>query len=205
VGPLAASLALLVLAQTQAAAPARPAPPPGLSWEEADVVAATVARVERRLASGRPASRHPIVVTERQLNSYVNLALAARIPPGVSGLAFRLEQDRVGARAILDLDRIKAQLPQAGASSLLGFLGGVVPAEVQGRLSSEGGKGRIVVEQASVAGVSLPSSVLAEMVAMATRGDGRPGGFDLQAPFDLPWAARRVRLEDGRATFEFAP
>ena len=203
--PLTAGLVLVVLAQAPAPVPVRKAPPPGLSWEEADFVAATVARVERRLAAGRPASRQAIVVTERQLNSYVNLSLAARIPPGVSGLGFRFEKDRVGARAMLDLDRLKGQLPEGGAPSLLAFLGGTVPAEIRGRLPNEGGKGRIEVEQASVAGVSLPASVLAEVVAMATRSERRPRGLDLLAPFDLPWTARRVRFEPGRATFEFAP
>jgi hypothetical protein len=205
VGPLRAGIALLALAQAPVGAPVRPAPPPGLSWEEADRLAATVERVERRLAAGRSASRRPIVVTESELNSYVTLSLAARIPAGVQGLAIEIEQDRLAARATLDLDRLKGQLPQGGAPGLLGLLSGTVPVEIRGRVPNEGGKGRIVVEQASVAGVSLPSSVVAEVVAMATRSEARPAGFDLQAPFDLPWTARRVRLESGRATFEFAP
>lgn len=203
--PLLGSLALLVLAQVPAAVPERPAPPPGLSWEEADEIAGTLARLERRISSGRPASRQPIVVTERQLNSYVNLSLAAKIPPGVSGLDFRLEKDRVGARAVLDLDRLRERLPQEGASSLLAFLGGTVPVEILGRVPNEGGKGRIEVEQATLGGVSLPASVLAQVVAMATRSERHPQGFDLLAPFDLPWAARRVRLEPGRALVEFQP
>lgn len=204
-GLVPASLALVALAQAPSPAPLRPAAPPGLSWEEADKVATTVARIERRLALGRPASRRAIVVTERELNSYVTLSLAARIPAGVSDLAFRIEQDRLCARAMLDLDRLKQQMPRAGASSLLAFLSGTVPVEIRGRLPNEGGMGRIVVEQASVAGVSLPASVLAEVVAMATRSEKRPRGFDLQTPFELPWTARRVRLEAGRAAFEFAP
>jgi hypothetical protein len=205
VSPLFGSLALLVLAQAPAPAPVRPAPPPGLSWEEADEIAETLARIERRLASGRPASRQAIVVTERQLNSYVNLSLAAKIPPGVSGLDLRLEKDRLGVRAMLDLDRVKERLPQEGASGLLAFLGGTVPVEIRGRVPSGAGKGRIEVEQATVAGVSLPVSVLAQVVALATRCERQPRGFDLLAPFDLPWTARRVRLEPGRALVEFQP
>jgi hypothetical protein len=205
VGSLVAFLALGLVAQAPVGTELRPAPPAGLSWQEADELAATLARVERRIASGRPASRQPIVVTERQLNSYVNLSLRDRLPPGLSGLEFQIGQDRLGARAMLDIDRLKAQLPAGGSSTLLALLGGTVPVEVSGRVPTAGGKGRIEVEQASVAGVSLPASVLSELVAMATRSESRPRGFDLQAPFDLPWTARRVRLEPGRATFEFAP
>jgi hypothetical protein len=41
------------------------------------------------------------------------------------------------------------------------------------------------------------------MVAAATRSARYPNGVDIQAPFRLPYAARRVRLEPGRAILEF--
>jgi len=201
VSALLASLAFLVLAQAPAPAPVRPVPPPGLSWEDADEIATTVKRIERRLSSGRPASRQTIVVTERQLNSYVGLTLAPSLPPGVSGLAFRLDQGRLGARAMLDLDRLR--LPRDGASSLLSLLRGTVPLEIRGRLPSSKGKGRIEVEEAFVAGVSLPVSVLAQIVQISTRSEKNSRGFDLSAPFDLPWTISRIRFEPGRALVEF--
>jgi hypothetical protein len=40
-------------------------------------------------------------------------------------------------------------------------------------------------------------------VSFATRTDGRPEGLDIAAPVALPWTARRVRLEPGRALFDF--
>jgi len=61
-----------------------------------------------------------------------------------------------------------------------------------------------VVEEAAVNGISLPPSVLAQIVAQATRSSKQPAGFDLLAPFPLPWTARSVRLEAGRAVVEFA-
>ena len=59
-------LVALLLAQAAPALkgdPVRPPAPAGLSWEDADWVAETVARVERRLSAGKPASRQTIVVT----------------------------------------------------------------------------------------------------------------------------------------------
>ena len=199
------SLGVLALMLAQAAPPkgdpVRPPAPAGLSWEDADWVAETVARIERRLGAGKPASRQTIVVTERQLNSYVTLSLAAKIPPGLSGLDLDLQKDRLFARGIVDLDRVKARLAQG--AGLLAFLSGSVPVELRGRFSSADGKGRVEVEEALVAGISLPPAMVAQIVSQSTRSDKRPQGFDILAPFPLPFAARRVRLEPGRALFDF--
>jgi hypothetical protein len=197
-------LALLLLTQAPAApVPPRPAAPQGLSWEEADELARALTRAERRLRSGRAASTETVAVTQRQLNSYVNLLLAPKIPPGVSNLQIRLEQGRLGARGLVDLDRVRGRLPRSGASTLLALLSGTVAVELAGRLPSANGIGRIELEQASVGGVSLPVSVVAELVSLTTRSETRPKGFDLTAPFPLPWSAQRVRFEPGRALVDF--
>ena len=183
--------------------PVRPPAPAGLSWEDADSVAQTVARIERRLGAGKPASRETIVLTERQVNSYVNLALAEKIPPGLTALELALGKDRLRARGRVDLDRVRSKLPQG--AGLLAFLSGTVPVEVRGRFTGAEGAGRVEVEEATVGGISLPPSLVAQMVSQSTRSSERPQGFDIQAPFPLPYTARRVRLEPGRVLVEFAP
>jgi hypothetical protein len=202
------SLAIVALALAQATAPlkggsVRPPAPAGLSWEDADWVAETVTRIERRLAAGKPASRQTIVVTERQLNSWVNLSLASKIPEGLSGFELGLQKDRVVARGTLDLDRVKSKVPPGAGAGLLAFLSGAVPVELRGRFSSADGTGKVEVEEALVAGISLPPAVVAQIVGQSTRSAKRPQGFDLLSPFPLPWTARRVRLEPGRALVEF--
>jgi hypothetical protein len=198
-------VALLVAQATPALKgdPVRPQAPAGLSWDDAEWVAETVARVERRLSAGKPASRQTIVVTQRQLNSWVNLTLASKIPEGLSGLELGLEKDRVVARGTLDLDRVKSKVPQGAGASLLAFLSGAVPVELRGRFSSADGTGRVEVEEALVAGISLPPTVLAQIVVQSTRSAKRPEGFDILSPFPLPFTARRVRLEPGRALVDF--
>lgn len=195
-------------ADTAAAAPARasarPPAPPGLSWEDADVVATTVTRIERRLRSGRPPSRDTVVVTEKQLNSYVNLSLAQKVPEGVSDLRLRLLDGAFGASALLDLDRVKSKVPP-GASGMLALLSGTVPVELRARLAAANGTGRIDVEEASVGGVSLPPALVAQLVSLSTRTAKRPQGFDILAPFPLAWKAQKVRLLAGRALVDFAP
>ncbi len=184
--------------------PARPPAPAGLSWEEADYVEQMVARMEQRLRSGRAASEQTVVVTERQLNSYITLSLGPTLPAGVSGLQLRLSKDRLGASALVDLDRVKAQLPRGAASGVLMFLGGTLPVEVYGRLATANGQGRIDLEQATVGGVSLPTGLVAQLVSMSTKNAAHPQGFDILAPFALPWSARQLRVEPGRALLDFA-
>lgn len=198
-------LFLLALLLGQAAPPkgdpVRPPAPAGLSWEDADWVGDTLARIERRLAAGKPASRQTIVVSERQLNSFVTLALGPRVPAGLSGLEIALQKDRLLARGVLDLDRVKSKMTQG--AGLLAFLSGPVPVELRGRFSSAEGRGQVEVEEALVAGISLPPSVLAQIVVQSTRNEKRPQGIDILAPFPLPYTARRVRLEPGRALVDF--
>jgi hypothetical protein len=189
----------------RAEAAPRPPAPPGLSWEDADELARTVTRVERRLRTGRPAADGPVVVTERQLNSYVNLSLAPLLPAGVSGLRLQLQKGRLGAQAQVDLDRVKGQLPPASTGGLLALLSGTLPVELSGRFVAANGSGRVEIEQASVGGVTLPSSLVAQMVSLSTRNAKRPQGLDILAPFPLPWTAREVRLEAGRALVSFSP
>jgi hypothetical protein len=197
----------LVLLVAQAASlgdGVRPKAPPGLSWEDAAHVAETVARLERRLKAGKPASREPIAVSEAQINSYVTLTLGPTLPPALSGLSVHLEPGRLAANGMLDLDAVRSKLPTSGPSSLLSFLSGTVPVALKGRFQGANGQGKVEVEEAVVAGVSLPPALLSQIVAQATRTAKQPQGFDLLAPFPLPWTARSVRLEAGRAVVEFA-
>jgi hypothetical protein len=203
----ASILGLALLLASQAPPPsaeARPAPSrPGLSWEEADSVTRVLRRIDRRLRSGRPASKDTIVVTEGQVNSFVNLTLADRIPPEMSELELRLQQDRLGARALLDLDRLRAKMPEGGAASLLSMLTGVVPVELSGRVESAEGLFRIELEEILIGGVRLPPPLLAQIVGFATRNEERPQGLDITAPVALPWTARQVRVRPGRALVDF--
>lgn len=185
--------------------PRRPPAPPGLSWEDADTVQQTVIRIERRLRSGRPASDETVIVSQRQLNSYVNLSLGRSLPRGVTGLELAIHKDRLGARALLDLDRVKQQLPDGAISGVLAYLTGTVPVELVGRMWSTNGTGQVQIEQATVAGVSVPASLIAQVVSLSTRSRAQPGGIDVLAPFRLPWTARQIRLEPGRALVDFYP
>jgi hypothetical protein len=202
---VALALALVLAVPARAQSPdARPAPPRSdLTWEDADYVARMLRRIDRRLRTNRRASRETVVVTERQLNSFVNLTLAEAIPPELSDLELRLEKDRLGARGRVDLDQLRAKMPEGGASAFLSMLSGVVPVELGARVESAEGLLRLELEKVLIGGVSLPPALLVQAVSFATRNEERPDGLDIAAPVEMPYTARRVRLEPGRALFDF--
>jgi hypothetical protein len=191
----------LTLAAGSAPAPARPAPTrPGLSWDEADSLARKLEALEH--PTGKPIASPQVLVTETELNSYINLSLAPQIPPGVSDLDVRIEQDRLAAKALVDLERVRGQLPPMGAFNPISYLSGQVPVEVRGRFPNSEGFGTLQVEEVRLGGFSVPIAMVAQLVASATRNRDNPQGFDIQSPFRLPYSVKRVRLQPGKALVE---
>ena len=199
---------VLLLACPGQAAPSsvasRPAPPrSGLSWDDADALAVAFDQVERRFKTGKTPRKEPLVVSEGQVNSYLNLTLGPKIPPGVTDLVVQLNGQGLVVRAKVDLDRVPLKRSNDGGFSLLSLATGVVPVELSGRLKSEEGQGTIELTEARLAGISVPIALVTQLVSTSTRSPSLPQGFDINAPFPLPYAMKRVRFEPGKAVVEF--
>jgi len=183
----------------------RPAPKiPGLTWSAADALARKLTEIEGALA--KPAKRKvpsSVEVSATELNSYLNLTLGPKMPPEVSEVAFAIEPSRLAGAGLVDLDRLKAKMPPQGPFSPLNFLSGRVAVELKTQLPNRDGMGNFVVEEVRLGGISLPVSLLQQVVLQATRTRENPAGFDLQAPFRLPYAVKQVRLEAGKAWLDF--
>jgi len=146
-----------------------------------------------------------VVVRQAELNSWVNLTLAPQLPPGVSDLDLQLEKDRLVAKGMVDLDKLPVkQAAGASAWNPINFLSGRVAVELRGRLTTpEDGFGSFEAEEVRLASFPIPPSVVAQAVARSTRSAQNPEGVDILAPFRLPYAAKRVRLQPGKALLEF--
>ena len=200
--PSRLAVALLLAAPAwadDAAAPARPA----LSWAEAQSLGQKLDRIEKQSQVKGKRRPESVLVTEGELNSYLNLTFAPQMPPGLSDVAVRLEAERIRARGLLDLERVRGNVPPPSPWSPLAYLRGKVPVELAGRLETRDGYGTIEVEEASIASVPVPMSFLEQIVTSATRKPSDPDGFDIHAPFRLPYAVNRVRVELARAFLDF--
>ena len=201
-------LAVLLLAPPSSAdQPPRPVPRPGLSWAEAESLNRKLEAIEKQrdVAPRKGARPETVTVTESELNSYLNLTMAAKIPKEVKDLEVHLlEHEQLQATGLVDLDKVKAKVAASASPwNPLMLMGGFVPVQLRGRLVNRDGFGSIVWEDVRVNAWSLPISLLEQMVASATKKPDNPEGYDISAPFRLPYSVRRVRLELGRALLEF--
>jgi hypothetical protein len=141
-----------------------------------------------------------VLVTEGELNSYVNYTLAPSLPAGLSDVELQLDRDRVQATGQVDMELVKEHLGNLSPWNPISLLGGRVPILLAGRyLGAKDGFGRVEIEEVRAAGVPIPLSVVEQVVAGATRSRSQPEGFDIHAPFRLPRPVRRVRLAPGQA------
>lgn len=174
-----------------------------MSVDQAQSLVHKLEALENRRRSGKlPARAETVLITEGELNSYLNLGVGVKLPEGVTDVALRLERDRVFAKATVDLEQVKGKVRSSGPLNPLSLLGGRVPLEIQSRLSNEDGFGTVEVEDVRLGPVNVPLSVLEQMVSYATRSSENPEGFDIRAPFRLPYSVRRIRLQPGRALLE---
>ena len=141
-------------------------------------------------------------VTESELNSYLNLTLGAKIPREVRDVQVKLEQERLQATGLVDLDQVKSKVAVSSLNPLL-LMSGFVPVLLRGRFVNRDGFGSIIWEDVRVNAWSIPIGMLEELVARSTRKPDNPDGIDISAPFRLPYSVRRVRLEPGRAFLDF--
>src|SRR4029453_2187599 len=194
-----AALAASLLAS---AAPAQaPAASAGPSLAAAESLERKLTSIEARK---KQKARKPqtIVVTEQELNSYLNLKLREDMPPGVSDVQVKMQRERLEATGQVDLDRLDLK---RGASpfSPINLLSGKVPVLLRGRLQSLEGFGSLEWEEVQLATIPVPLSVLERLVASSTPTAKNPEGFDIHAPFRFPYSLRRVRIEPGRALLDF--
>lgn len=195
--------ALVLLLAAPAWAGDAPVPRPGLSWAEAQSFGQKLDRIKTQSQAKGAPRPESVLVTEGELNSYLNLTYGPRMPPGVSNVDVRLEAERIRFKGLLDLERVRGNVPAPSAWSPLAYIRGKVPVEVVGRLQTRDGHGTFAVEEASIASVPVPMVLLEQIVSSATQKPGDADGLDINAPFKLPYAVNRVRVGMARAVLDF--
>jgi len=183
-----------------------PAAVPPLSREQAESLRGKLLELDRRAKRARPVAAAPpasVLVTQGEINSYVNLVLGPQLPAGLRNVEFRLDSGRIEVHAMADLDQVKAQMGVTSIWNPLALLSGMVSIELGARLKCDGGFGTFEVDDVRLGPMAVPPALLSQLVASATRTQQNPAGFDILAPFRLPYGLKRVRVQPGRASLEY--
>lgn len=198
---IAGALVFALLAAAQGSLPTAPRQG-AYSWDQAKSLTQKLEAIEKRRME-RSRKRQTVLFTQGEVNSYLNLAYAEKLPKGVRDVEVRLDRERMMVKGLVNIDRVKGKVSEGGGWSPLSFLSGDVPVEATGKLRGKDGFGQVVWETVYVGGVRVPISALDQMVRSGTKSEENPEGFDIQAPFRLPYSVDRLRLEPGRALLDF--
>lgn len=194
------ALCLAPLAAGQTGTP-RPAAAEGL----AESLARKLGKLENPPAlNGAP---RLLELTDLELTEYLNTTLRAKLAQGgVSEALLQVDRDRLRGSALVDLDLVRRRLPAGAGGGLfnpLAYLSGKVPSDFSGRLLSASGFANFELEGVHFGPVTVPVSIVGQMVASSTKNAENPDGVDIRAPFRLPYAIKRVRLQPGRIVLEY--
>ena len=163
------------------------------------------AKLNRMVALGNtPRSRtktaQSTVVSDAEINSYLRFHAQEQIPVGVVDPVINAHGNGVvSGSAIVDLDAVRKQ-KQRGWLDPMGYLTGRLPLTVRGRLTTKDGVGRFELESAELSGVTIPKTVVQELLSFYSRTPEDPDGINMDDPFELPAQIREIRVAPGAAT-----
>ena len=158
-----------------------------------------LATIAQRAESPRGQKPTPLrtPLPERELNAYFKVDGPEFLPAGVVDPQLTIDQGgKVSARAIVDLE--KALTPSV--FNPLSWFGGKTEVTASGVVRAANGKGQLDLHTATLAGVSIPKSMLQQVVSYYTRTPESPEGFNLDEPFELPANIHSVETARGLAT-----
>src|SRR5688572_6732453 len=201
---------LLALAAPPSAARERdaqraPAAGQGMSKAHGDRFQAKLTRIVAngnapQAKNAKPAPPQSTQVSDVEVNSYLRYNAGDQVPVGIVEPTLNaLGNGRVSGRAIVDLDAVRKQ-KQRGWLDPMGYLTGRLPITARGRLTTQGGVGRFELESATLSGVTVPKTVLQELLSFYSRSAEDPDGINMDDQFELPSQIREIRVAAGTAT-----
>jgi hypothetical protein len=175
-----------------------------LSKEEADRFQSKLTKIvafgNAPAAAPKSSQSHNTPVTDVEVNSYLRYRAGDQIPAGiVEPELTALGAGRVAGKAVVDLDAVRTQ-KKRGWLDPLGYLTGRLPVTASGVLTTKDGKGQFQLQSAEISGVTIPKSVLQELLSYYSKSAENPEGINMDAPFELPAKIREIRVGSGTST-----
>jgi hypothetical protein len=171
-----------------------------LTRVEATRFQSKLAQIERNAgATRRPAAARTTQVSDNEINSYLRYLAGAQVPVGIIQPTLHAAgAGRVTGSALVDLDVVRTQKKRAWTDPL-GYLTGRLPVTAAGHLTTQAGVGRFTLDAAAISGVTIPKSLLQELVSYYSRTPQAPAGINIDEPFRLPAAIREIHIGVGTA------
>jgi hypothetical protein len=139
-------------------------------------------------------------VSDVEINAYLKYLAGSQVPVGiVEPTLHTAGNGRVTGRAMVDLDAVRTQKKRAWTDPL-GYLMGRLPVTATGTLTTANGIGRFQLESAEISGLTMPKSLLQELLGYYSRTAQAPAGINMDEPFKLPAAIREIKVGQGTAT-----
>lgn len=147
---------------------------------------------------GAAASARRTVFTQTEMNAYLRYR-AKWIPPGITEPSVQfVGANRIATLVTADLDGVRKK-SSGGWFDPTSYLSGRLPVYVTGTLTTGAGKGRFVLDTATVDGIPVPRVFVHELLAYYTRSETNPGGVRMEEPFELPSDIDRIDVAAGQA------
>jgi hypothetical protein len=175
---------------------------PKLSKQEATRFQAKLAIIEKNAVTPPkdPTAARTTQVTDNEVNSYLKFAAGSQVPVGIVDPELHgAGNGRVTGRATVDLDIVRKSKKRAWTDPM-GYLMGRLPITAAGTLTTKDGIGQFTLESAQVSGVTVPKSLLQELVSYYSTTKDNPDGINMDKPFALPSAIREIKIGQGTAT-----
>jgi hypothetical protein len=163
-------------------------------------------RLERKIdeiaknASAEPVRSKKTLMSESEVNSYLNFNVKEKIPRGLSHPQISgLGNGNLAGRVFIDLDEFKRQRGSGGIMDPLNYISGQVPLTARGVLRARDGKGQFELISAEIHRIPIPKPLVQELVTFFSRTQENPRGINIDEPFNLPAKIREVIVNQAEA------
>jgi hypothetical protein len=171
-----------------------------LTKQDATRFVSKLAQIEKNSSTPRKAgAARSTQVSDAEVNAYLKFLAGSQVPVGIVEPALHgAGNGRIRGRALVDLDAVRTQ-QKRGWTDPLGYLTGRLPVTATGTLTTSKGVGRFQLESAEISGVTIPKSLLQELLSYYSRTPETPAGINMDEPFELPSAIQEIRVGQGAA------
>jgi hypothetical protein len=138
-------------------------------------------------------------LTDTEVTSYLRYTLKDQVPAGiVDPTLVAVGDGRVKGGAVIDLDAVRKQ-KQRGWTDPLSYMTGKMPLSASGLLITQNGVGRFQLESAEISGITIPKSLVQELLSYYSKTAENPSGISIDDPFELPARIKEIKVGRGEA------